>query len=423
MNVNDSELVAAILEDTGFKMTTNIDKADIILFNSCSVRQHAEDRVVGRITQEGSRKNASNLPLIGLLGCVAQKNGNKLLTEIQALDFVVGTDQYKKLPEIILSAFQNKIRKAFIEQDNSVIYEDIKPVRKKGTNAFVTIMRGCNNFCTYCIVPYVRGRERSRNINKILKEIKEAGEAEYKDITLLGQNVNSYKFKEYDFADLLKKAAQIDNIKRLRFVTSHPKDLSDEVIKTMASEKKICESLHLPLQSASNEILGRMNRKYTYEHYLEIINKLRDAMPDIAITTDVLVGFPGESEEDFLKTYNALKSIEFDYSFTFKYSPRQGTKAAEFDDQVDEKVRLRRLKKLIDLQNDITAKKYKEKIGNIESVYVEQISKKCDKELSGRTKDNKIAVFPGKKKLIGSFADIKIVDAIGWTLIGEKFKS
>lgn len=422
MNVADSELVAGILSDAGYQKTNIIDDADIIIFNSCTVRQHAEDRVLGRITAEAKRKKQNQDMLIGLIGCVAQRKGEELLEEIKSLDFVVGTDQYRQLPEIISKCmFRNEHLFADI-QNNIENYENIYPIRNKGVNAFVTIMRGCDNFCSYCIVPYVRGRERSRNHKEILLEIKNVGKEDFKDVTLLGQNVNSYDDGEYTFPELLKEASQISTIERLRFVTSHPKDISDKVIEVIAKEPKLCEHLHLPMQSGSNSILKKMNRKYTSEKYLGIIHKLRNAIPNIAITTDVMVGFPGETEEDFLQTYNLMKQIRFDYAFTFKYSPREVTAAASYSEQVPEDVRLERLKKLIELQEQITFEKYQEQIGRTVQVYVEHTSKKSDKELSGRTRDNKIAVFPGDKKLIGTFVDIEIIDATGWTLKGKQIQ-
>jgi tRNA-2-methylthio-N6-dimethylallyladenosine synthase len=423
MNVADSELVAGILAEVGYQKTESIDSADIIIFNSCTVRQHAEDRVLGRITAEATRKKQNPNMLIGLIGCVAQRKGNELLNEIKSLDFVIGTDQYRYIPEIILSCMKSKEHLFADVQNNVENYENIYPVRNKGVNAFVTIMRGCDNFCSYCIVPYVRGRERSRNHKEILLEIEKAGNDGFKDVTLLGQNVNSYYDGDYTFPELLKDAAHVGNIERLRFVTSHPKDLSDEVIKVMAEEPKVCEHLHLPMQSGSDRILEKMNRKYTSEKYRSIIHKLRTAMPKIAVTTDVMVGFPGEIEEDFLETYNLMKEIRFDYAFMFKYSPRTGTAAAEYRDQIPEEIRLERLRKLIDQQERITYEKYQEQIGRLVQVYVEQVSKKSDKELSGRTRDNKIAVFPGDKKLIGTFVDIEIIDATGWTLKGIQIQN
>jgi len=420
MNVADSELVAGILSNAGYVQTDTIEKADIMLFNSCTVRQHAEDRVLGRITTEARRKEDNPNMLIGLIGCVAQRKGEQLLEEIDSLDFVVGTDQYRQLPDIISSCLKDKEPLFADVQNNIENYENIYPVRNRGVNAFVTIMRGCNNFCSYCIVPYVRGRERSRDHTEIFNEIEKAGMDGFKDITLLGQNVNSYDDGILTFPELLQHASHIGSIERLRFVTSHPKDLSDKVIDVMAQEPKLCEHLHLPMQSGSDRILQRMNRNYTAEKYLGIINKLRNAMPQIALTTDVMVGFPGETEEEFLQTYNLMKEIRFDYAFMFKYSPRYGTEAAGYADQIPEEIRLERLQKLIDQQEIITFEKYQEQIGRTVEVYVEQVSKKSDKELSGRTRDNKIAVFQGEKNLISSFVKIKIVDATGWTLKGKQ---
>ncbi len=420
MNVADSELVAGILSNAGYIQTNKIENADIILFNSCTVRQHAEDRVLGRITSEAKRKENNPTMLIGLIGCVAQRKGKSLLDEIENLDFVVGTDQYQRLPEIIedCSSCNDTISENM--QNNTEHYDNIYPIRNKGVSAFVTIMRGCNNFCSYCIVPYVRGRERSRDHREILQEVEQAGNDGYKDITLLGQNVNSYNDEKFTFAELLTHAARIPSLRRLRFVTSHPKDLSNEVIKVMAEEPTICEHLHLPMQSGSNRILEKMNRNYTSEKYLGIIRKLRNAMPHIALTTDVMVGFPGETDEDFYLTYNLMKEIRFDYAFMFKYSPREGTAAAEYKDQVPEDIRLERLQKIINQQEKITYEKYQAQIGREVEVYVEQTSKKSDQELSGRTRDNKIAVFPGDKDLISKFVTIKIIDATGWTLKGEQ---
>jgi tRNA-2-methylthio-N6-dimethylallyladenosine synthase len=420
MNVADSEMVAAILMSAGYQITSDIEEADIIIFNSCTVRQHAEDRVIGRITQESMRKRSNPSLVIGLIGCAAQRVGESLLSEIKGLDFVVGTSQYRNLPKIIEQTMQTKNKYALLAQNDEENYLHIYPRRNTGTSGFVTIMRGCNNFCSYCIVPYVRGRERSRPYQEILEEIDQAGKQGFKDITLLGQNVNSYHYDCMDFPSLLQHAARIDSIKRLRFVTSHPKDLSPKLIEVMASEEKVCEHLHLPLQSGSNTVLRRMNRHYTAEHYYCLITKLRTAIPDVAITTDVMTGFPGETESEFMATYNLMKEIRFDYAFTFKFSPREGTLAATMENQVRENTKLRRLQALIKLQEEITLEKYKEQIGMEKEIYVEQVSKKNQLELSGRTRDNKIAVFPGNKNLVGKFVRVKITDATGWTLKGKR---
>jgi len=395
-----------------------LKEAEVIIFNTCSVRQNAEDRVLGRISNEMSRKSKQNLK-IGVIGCMAQRLQNKLHAINKEIDFVVGVDQYKQIPKIIENLFKNgNFQKATLI-NNDEIYKDLYPHRGGELNAFVTIMRGCNNFCSYCIVPHTRGRERSRPLDDILKEVETAGKNGFKDVTLLGQNVNSYFFEGTNFAQLLRNINNINTIKRIRFVTSHPKDLSDEVISTMAECDKVCEHLHLAMQSGDDDILAKMNRGYSSEHFYEIVKKLRNAMPEIAITTDIIAGFPGETEEQFQKTYDLMQKIEFDYAFTFKYSPRKGTKAAEFTNQIDENVRLERLQRLIKLQEKITLKKYKKQIGKTKEIYVEKISKKSDREVAGKSRDFKITVFEGDKSLIGQFVKVKIIDAVGWTLRGK----
>ena len=418
MNVADSELVTSILENNNFQIAENIDDADVILFNTCSVRQHAENRVLGRISNEMSRKRSKNIK-IGVLGCMAQRLEEELHKMNSNIDFVVGVDQYQHLPKIINELFQDNEFQLDTKINNQEIYKDIYPTHQGKFNAFITIMRGCNNFCSYCIVPYTRGRERSRPIEDIIHDIQKVGEKGFKDVTLLGQNVNSYNFEGINFAELLRKVNQIESIERIRFVTSHPKDLSEEVIEVMAESEKVCEHLHLAMQSGDNEILKRMNRGYTSEHFYDIVRKLRIAMPEIAITTDIITGFPGETEEQFQRTYDLMKQIEFDYAFTFKYSSREGTKAAEFSNQIPEEIRLERLQKLIELQQKITTKKYRDQIGEKKEIYVEKVSKKNPNELSGKSRDFKITVFKGNQSLIGKFVKVKIIDAVGWTLKGR----
>jgi len=418
MNVADSELVISILQNSNFRIAENIDDADVILFNTCSVRQHAEDRVLGRINNEMSRKREKNIKL-GVIGCMAQRLSEELHKMNTNIDFVVGVDSYNNLPKIIDDLFNNNDFRIDTTINNNEIYKDIYPVHQGKFNAFITIMRGCNNFCSYCIVPYTRGRERSRPLDDILKDVKKVGKKGFKDVTLLGQNVNSYHFEGINFAELLRKVNQIDSIKRIRFVTSHPKDLSDEVIGVIANSEKVCEHLHLAMQSGDDEILKRMNRGYTSEHFFSIVRKLRKSIPEIAITTDIITGFPGETEEQFQRTYDLMKKIEFDYAFTFKYSPREGTKASEFSNQIPEEIRLHRLQELIMIQQKITTKKYKDQIGKIKEIYVEKISKKNPDELAGKSRDFKITVFKGDTALIGQFHKVKIIDAQGWTLKGE----
>lgn len=420
MNISDSELVTSILHNNDFEIAKTIEDADIIIFNTCSVRQHAEQRVLGRIANEMSRKRKKKNLKIGVIGCMAQRLGEKLNVINKSIDFVVGVDQYKNLPQIIKETF---VKPNFVDNtilNSEEIYKDIYPERQGKLNAFVTIMRGCNNFCTYCIVPYTRGRERSRPAGDILKEVELVGQKGFKDVTLLGQNVNSYHFEDINFAELLRRVDKINSIRRIRFVTSHPKDISDEVIQVMAKSSKVCEHLHLAMQSGDNEILKRMNRGYTAEHFYNIVKKLRSAMPDIAISTDVIAGFSGETEEQFQKTYDLMEKIRFDYAFTYKYSPREGTKAAEYIDQIPEKIRLQRLQRLIKLQEKITMEKYRESIGRIKEIYVEKLSKKDKTEVAGKSRDFKITVFKGSKDLIGKFVKVKITDAVGWTLRGEQ---
>lgn len=416
MNLADSELVTTILDTNGYKQADTIDDADVIIFNTCSVRQHAEDRVLGRISNEKARKKNNKNLKIGVIGCMAQRLQDELMVMQDGVDFVVGVDQYSEIPHIISSPDEH-LSADFNKQE---IYNSIYPTRTGKFNAFVTIMRGCNNFCSYCIVPYTRGRERSRPISDILTEIEQAGNNGYKDITLLGQNVNSYNFEGIKFPDLIKEIDKIESIKRVRFVTSHPKDISDELIKAMSESDKACHNLHFAMQSGNTEILTRMNRGYTAEHFYGRILKLREFMPDITITTDVIAGFPGESEEQFMDTYRMMQKIEFDYAFMYKYSPRKGTKAAEFTDQVPEQIRLERLQRMIKMQREITLRKYQAQIGKVVEVYVEALSRKSDHDLSGKTEDFKICVFPGEPSLIGEFVKVRVTDATAGTLIGVK---
>ncbi|MCF7918806.1 MAG: tRNA (N6-isopentenyl adenosine(37)-C2)-methylthiotransferase MiaB [Candidatus Cloacimonetes bacterium] len=420
MNVADSELVMTILKQNGFDRAENIETADVILFNTCSVRQHAEERVLGRINNEMRHKSLKDVK-IGVIGCMAQRLGTELADLSRGVDFVVGVDQYDKLPEIIRSSFREEFL-SYTDVDNEQLYPAIIPQHQDNLKAFITIMRGCNNFCSYCIVPYTRGRERSRSPLEIIEDVKKAGEQGLREIMLLGQNVNSYSYEEINFPQLLRMVNEIPSIKRIRFTTSHPKDLSDELIETMADTDKVCEHFHLAMQSGDNEILKRMNRGYTAEHYYDLTVKLRQAIPEIAITTDVIAGFPGETEEQFQRTYDIMQKIEFDHAYMFKYSSRSGTRAAEFLDQVPEEIRLERLQRLIKQQEVITTRKYKNAIGSVREIYVENISRRSQEEVSGKTRDFKVTVFPGDSQLIGKFVNVKIVEAAGWTLKGKLLK-
>jgi len=415
MNVADSELVITILSTAGHKHVTEIDDADLILFNTCSVRAHAEDRVLGRISNEKNRKKTKPSLLIGLLGCMAQRIGKRLVEEHIGIDFAIGVDQYNQLPAILASDAHNE--QYMLDFDSDQVYPELKPSYQSKTCGFVTIMRGCNNFCTYCIVPHVRGRERSRPWQEIYNDVSIAGQNGLKDVTLLGQNVNSYNYDGFDFSDLLIKLNEISSVDRIRFITSHPKDLSDKLIQTMAECTKICEHIHLPLQSGNDRILRAMNRGYTSEHYLGLVERLRKAMPNIAITTDLIAGFPSETAAEFEDTIKLMQTVQFDYAFCFKYSPREGTTAASFQDQVPEDVRLSRLQLMIDIQRKITLDKFKSNIGREVEVYIEDISKKNELMVSGKTRDYKIAVLTGTASEIGTEKRAIVKDATAGTLI------
>lgn len=416
MNVSDSELVTTILLEAGWESAKCIDEAQVIIFNTCSVRQHAENRVLGRITNELQRKKNNPNLKIGIIGCMAQRIGKELLERNNGIDFVAGVDNYTKLPELLEASPKDLL----IEFDHTQIYNQIQPQHQQGVCGFVTIMRGCDNYCSYCIVPYVRGRERSRPAESIIKDVENAVNNGIRDITLLGQNVNSYAWKEMRLSDLLKQLNQIEGLFRLRFVTSHPKDISDELIESMALNNKVCEHIHLPLQSGDNDILAAMNRKYSFKHYKSVVDKLRTAIPDIALTTDLIAGFPGETEKQFENTLIAMQEIVYDYAFCFKYSNRTGTQAEKMKNQIDENTGLIRLQKMIEIQRAHTKIKFESKIGKEVEVLVEGISKKGKNQLAGKTRDFKICVFDGTEDLIGQLVRVRIYKATSGTLIGER---
>jgi len=415
MNVADSEMVSSMLIAAGHEPVSGINQAQVIIFNTCSVRQHAEQRVLGRIANEKHRKLDNPELKIGVIGCMAQRMGKRLIETEPGIDFVVGVDQYEMLGSILNDP--DSIGEEFTDMDSAQVYPSILPKRDNQHCAFVTIMRGCDNFCSYCIVPYVRGRERSRPAPEIVNEVKQAILSGYRDITLLGQNVNSYFHDGKTFPDLLRDLNKIDDLWRLRFVTSHPKDLSDNLIETMATCDKVCEHIHLPMQAGDDEGLSRMNRAYDSNHYLKLIHKLREAIPDIAITSDLMVGFPGETNAQFENTLALMREIEFDYAFCFKYSSRDGTEASTYENQIPEEIRLQRLQAMIELQREITLKKFQSKIGSKVEVYVENLSRKSADQLSGKTRDFQIAVLTGTPDQIGTLVKAEVLSATAGTLI------
>ena len=418
MNVAESERMAGQLSQIGYTMIDDIAAADLILINSCCVRETAEDKIYGKIGELKKYKLQNPALIIGVMGCLAQKDSDALIKRSPHIDFVLGTARRGELPKIVES-FESA-RKKFVDTSNvsGIVEDEIFPIRAGKVSAFVPIMYGCNNFCTYCIVPYVRGRERSRPSAEIFSEIKNAVDNGYKEITLLGQNVNSYgkDLGQENFAQLLAAVDKIEGIERLRFMTSHPKDLSDELINVMAGGKNICEHIHLPVQYGSNEILRKMNRVYTVEKYLELVKKIRAAIPNISLTTDLIVGFPGETETDFKLTLDFLREIKFDMAFTFIYSERTGTPAANFDGKVDDETKHRRLNELMAVQNKISLEKNLRLEGQTVEILVEGASKTDEKIFTGRTRTNKPVLFKHGNENAGDLINVKIKQAQTWLL-------
>ena len=418
MNVADSERMAGLLKKIGYTLTDDADRADLILINTCCVRATAEDKVFGQIGRFKNLKREKPSLILGVAGCMAQKEGANLIKRAPHIDFVLGTGQSSEVARVVLSL--ERERKHFVDVSNvsGEIPSEVFPLRGGQVSTFVPIMYGCNNFCTYCIVPYVRGRERSRQPEEIFAEVKQAVAEGFKEITLLGQNVNSYS-GGMTFAELLSAVDKIAGVKRLRFMTSHPKDLSDELIAAIAGGENICEHIHLPVQYGSDKILQRMNRVYTVEKYLRLVEKIRAAIPNVSLTTDLIVGFPGEMEEDFQETLNFLRAVEFDAAFTFIYSKRSGTPAATFANQIDDATKHRRLEELMKVQNEISLAKNLALKNSVVEVLVEGASKTDDKIFMGRTRSNKLVLFEHVNEQAGDLVNVKITQAQTWLLKGN----
>ncbi len=422
-NVADSERIKGMLSEMGYDFTDETERADLVLFNTCAVREHAELKVYGNVGALKSLKASKPEMLIILCGCMMQQETvqKQIRTKYKHVDIVFGPSMIPSLPEMMAKVLAER-QKIFTRQELPEIVEDLPIVRDDAHKAWVSVMYGCNNFCTYCIVPYVRGRERSRASGEILKEVEELVRTGYRDITLLGQNVNSYGKDlegEMDFADLLAAIDKIEGDFWIRFTTSHPKDCSTKLLNTMAACKKVCHQLQLPFQSGSNEILKEMNRHYTAESYYSLIEYARKVMPDVVVTSDVIVGFPGETEEDFQKTLDLVEKVRFDNLFTFIYSKRTGTKAATYENQVDEATQKERFNRLLALQHAVCLAKNKEMEGKDVTVYVESVSKNDPNTLSGKTMGGKTVDFPGDAGLIGQFCKVTVTKAKSWSLDGK----
>ncbi len=421
MNVNDTEVIFSILKKAGYDRTENIDEADVMMANTCSVRDNAEQRIWGRIDQFYGQKRLRDGAISGIVGCMAERLKDKLL-ESGRVDFVAGPDSYRSLP-LLLSRIAPGRPQINVELSREETYGDIQPVRidKNGVSAFISIMRGCNNVCSYCVVPYTRGAERSRDPHTIVREACDVFSKGYKEVTLLGQNVDSYLWKNpdnpeetVDFADLLAQVAEISPLLRVRFSTSHPKDISDKVIDTMAKYDNICRHIHLPVQSGSNVMLEKMRRRYTREWYLERVARIRQSMPDCAITTDIIAGFCGETEQDHQDTLDVMRKVGYDYAYMFQYSERSGTLAARnYPDDIPLAEKTRRLNEIISLQNELSLVSNKKDVGKVFKVLVEGVSRRSDKELCGRTTTNKMCVFPAALASESMPADSKTTFNVG----------
>ena len=424
MNVYDSERLQGLLVSAGHSITSNAEDADVIVLNTCSVREKAERRALGRVSELDRYKQKNPDVMLVVIGCMAQRMGKDLLREKPHLDLVLGPDQIFQLPRYLENQRDSATvavcssREGF---DRQKIWEQgILPRRKTPFTSFVAISRGCDNFCSYCVVPYVRGPERHRPADQIRREVELLTESGCREVTLIGQNVNSYRFGGQDFADLLQMVSQETKIDRIRFMTSHPKDLSDKLIDRIAALPKVCEHVHLPLQSGSDRILKKMNRGYTSEDYLRLTDRIKARIPDASITTDIIVGFPTETEDDFEKTLRVVRKVEFDSAFMFRYSVREGTKAALLEEDVPEEKKLKRLHVLIDLQKEISRKKNQRLAGKTFDVLVDDRSRRTSSKWKGKTKSNKTVVLEGDEDVLGEIVPVTINEADGFTLFGKQ---
>ena len=422
MNAGDSEIVVSIMQQEGYRYTENIDEADIILINTCSIRDNAEQRIWGRLSAMRQLKRRKPSLIVGIIGCMAERLKEQLIEKGTGVDIVAGPDSYRSLPELVRTA-EDGAKGINVELSKEETYAEIAPVRldRNGVSAFIAIMRGCNNYCAYCVVPYTRGIERSRDPQTIVAEARTLFENGYREVTLLGQNVNSYSFGEVGFPELMAMVAEISPLLRVRFATSHPKDISDRLLEVMARYDNICKAIHLPAQSGSNEMLKKMNRKYTREWYLERIAAIRRYMPDCAISPALIAGFCGETLEDHQQTLSLMKEVGYASAFMFKYSERPGTfSARHFEDDIADNEKTRRLNEIIALQNSLSVVSNEAEIGKVRQVLVEGTSKRSDEQMCGRTSQNKMVIFDRGDHKAGDYITVKITSCSSATLFGEE---
>jgi tRNA-2-methylthio-N6-dimethylallyladenosine synthase len=419
MNMADTEIVLSIMHDAGFVRTDFLSSADVALINTCAVRDNAEQRIIGRLGDFNHYKKSNPNVVIGVLGCMAERVRKDLMESEDFVDLIVGPDEYRKLPALIEGAKEGD-KGIAVKLSRVEKYDDIIPLRTDDVSAWISIMRGCDKFCTFCVVPFTRGRERSRSLANVLKEVEEVAQRSFKEVTLLGQNVNSYWDGTYDFPNLLAAVADVDQSLRIRFMTSHPQDMSDKLIGTIASRTNICNYIHLPVQSGSDRILELMNRTYTADHYLNLVRKIKEAIPEISLSTDIIAGFPTETEDDHKRTLDLLQAVEYDGAYTFKYSPRENTKAWSMSDDVPEEVKNRRLSEVIDIQRNISLHRNRTMVGQTVEVLVEGPSKKSAADFCGRTDTNKMVVFPTNGDAVGDYIGVRIEGANSATLFGTQ---
>ncbi len=422
MNVGDSEIVVSIMQQHGYIYTDRAEEADVVLINTCSIRDNAEQRIWGRLSEMRRLRKQRPSLVVGVIGCMAERLKEQLIEGGHGVDVVAGPDAYRDLPKLVREAEAGgKGVNVMLSQEET--YAEIAPVRldRNGVGAFIAIMRGCNNYCSYCVVPYTRGVERSRDAATIVREARELFDNGYREVTLLGQNVNSYRTGDVDFPALLRMVAEISPLLRVRFATSHPKDISDRLLETMASMPNICRAIHLPAQSGSSEMLRRMNRKYTREWYLDRVAAIRRYMPDCAITTDLIAGFSGETEQEHLETLSLMREVGYDFAYMFKYSERPGTFAQRnMADDVPDEVKTRRLSEIIELQNTLSEQSNRRDIGKEFEILVECTSKRSEQQLSGRTSQNKMVVFDRGTHRAGDYVRVRITGCSSATLFGEE---
>ena len=422
MNVADSEVVGGILHKDGFVMTGEVSEADVVLVNTCAIRENAEQRIRGRLGLFRAYKKSNPDLVVGVLGCMAERLRVKLAEEEKLVDVIVGPDEYRKLPMLLEGAFRGEkgiaVRLSRVEN-----YEDILPLRKDGVSAWLSVMRGCDKFCSFCVVPFTRGRERSRPLNSIVDEVRTLAAEGMREVTLLGQNVNSYRDGQNDFADLMSSVAGVDRNLRVRFTTSHPQDMSEKLIETIASTENICKYIHLPVQSGSDRILALMNRSYTVGRYLDLVRRIRKAIPGASLTTDIISGFPTESQADHNETLQLIREVRYDGAYTFKYSPRENTKSWLLKDNVPEREKGRRVSEIAETQHGVSFELNQRLVHTNERILVEGPSRKLDTEWTGRTDTNKIVVFSKTDEISGEYRKVHIERANSATLFGRSIQT